>query len=79
VKHYQTTTSSINWWLIGLLAVIVIGALPFLFGLAMDGKGQSASGWLHVIGGMFSAALASLLLVIYFAGTLFSAIYKFIF
>ena len=47
------------WAVLGAIAV-----LPFLLALAIDGKGQSAAGWLVVMGMLLSALLAGGYLVL---------------
>lgn len=79
IETYPAKVVPSMWWVVGLLAVVFVGALPFLFGLAMASKGQSASGWLIFIGGIFSAVAICLLLAIYFLGSLVYALVGYLF
>lgn len=84
-EKISTLTSDVSipmpsgWWTFGLFAVVGIGAFPFLLALGLDGKGQSAAGWLLLFGAIFSAFAVTILSLAYIAGSVLYALCQFIF
>ena len=79
VANYGKAALPSLWWIAGLFGLALIGAVPFLLGLALDGKGQSASGWLVFMGAIVSAVAVAGLLLLYLAGSLIISIFKWVF
>jgi hypothetical protein len=68
-----------GWWIAGLGLGLFAAALPFLFGWALDGKGQGASGWLLMFGAIASLCLGALFLIVYFGAALLAFLANLIF
>lgn len=58
-----------NRWLAVLIIGLLLALAPWMLAKLLDGKGQSASGWLWLIGTGFSIAAVTVFLVVYLGGT----------
>jgi len=58
--------SILDGWLLWVM-LAVVALLPFLLALGLDGKGQSAAGWLVFFGFLLSLALVGGYLVLFVA------------
>jgi hypothetical protein len=65
-------------WFLGLCIGVVICAIPALLGVALDGKGQAASGWVLLLGLLFGLFAIGCFLLLYLGGSLLYGIVSFV-